>query len=514
MTRFGHNTVRVLATAALLLSVASCGGSSSSAAEGGSCSTVGERQGIENGTLECTDTPDGLVWLRAGGSPEGGGNRRLARVGSECSEDGSFAFGDGMITICDSGAYRYALPDDMPPVPEGGYTERPDWYPTLADIFGPTVDECPSGDVQFTSPVIDDTHITRTIPAGMMIYDHVTPIDHMYIGISSLDTPDGQPRTADAAIVHAPADGTIVEVGTLGEPTSNRVVISHGCGVVSVYMVVNELTGVLAPYAEQAHNNNYVALNVPVKAGDEIARQSLNPMDFNIFDGATWLTGFVNPYSYADGEPWKPYTADPLPYFAPGIGDALLASMQRTIEPQWGVIDRDVPGTAAGSWFLDGTIGYNGYTVDQARNATGMLPGGNLPGKNYYSWNHLSLSPHPVDESAWIFSIGWWQDPDGDPTQLLIDVSGGLPAPNELDVADGVVAYPLSRPKVVQPDGFTHLDGTKAPDGIGYTVVAGPEPLGWALVRVNDDGTLTVEISTDASTSPTDFTDNQRTYHR
>ncbi len=505
------------------LLVVACGGSSP--APGGVCSTVGEQSGMQNGTLVCTESASGRTWqpmsnqgpppsaaASTGSSPApAGGAAASARVGDVCARDRAFGFGDGMITVCSGGCYRYALPEDLPPAPAGGYAKRPEWYPTLGQIFGPKVDECTGGPVRFSQPVIEPAKVTRSMPAGMMIYDHVTPIDHLYIGITALDRPASE-RAADAATIRVPAAGTVIEVSSLGSPTSHRVTVAHGCGIVSVYMVVNRLTGVLAPYAEQVGTKGAVAVSLPVRAGDEIGTQTDNPLDFNIFDGATWLPRFANPFSYAAGEAWKPYTADPFPLFTNGAGDALRAGVQRVVEPRWGVIDRDVPGTAAGSWFIDGTIGYTGLPVEVVRAATSQLPGNAVPGKSTYAWGHLTLAPHPVDEQTWIFSTGWWNDPTGDPKQVMIDRSGGLPAPDQLKPANGAVVYPLAAFSVKQPAGFSRTQQS-SPDGIGYTLTAGAA-VGFAVVQVNDNGTLAVEVSTDPARRPAGFTAAKRSYHR
>lgn len=505
------------ALAALLFAVAGCGSSSTSGRAPDECDQEGAETGMENGTLRCTMTSDGLRWkpVQATGGEQQNGDQqeqtgKLPRVGVSCDDEGDFGFGDGMVTICDGGRYRYALPDDIPPTPAGGYVTRPDWYPTLADIFGATVDECSNGSVQFTHPIVAPEQLSRTAPAGLMIFDHVTPIDHMYIGIAALDKKIDQRTDADRTPITAPGDGTIIEIASLGDPMSSRVVISHGCGIVSIYMVVNEFSGVLAG-EPQPQGTKY--MNVPVKAGDEFATQTQNPMDFNIFDGSTWLPGFVNPFSYANGEPWKPYTADPFPFFTPDVRGPLEASMQRTIEPRWGKIDRDVAGTAAGNWFLDGTIGYNGFTIDAVRTATSALTHGQQGDKTTYAYGHLSLSQEPVDETCWIFSIGWWSNPNGDPRQLMIDLSAGAKAPDQLTAADGAVVYRLVEPKIVQPADTGKTDAEMSPDGIGYTIDQG-QPQGWVVVQVLDDGTIAIELSTDPAVQPTGFTDARRVYHR
>ena len=460
------------------------------------------------------------------GTPAGGGGQGdssgqpIARVGDACDTQGAIGQADGGLSFCDGGTVRYALLDDLPPAPAGGYTERPEWYPTLNSIFHqlPTETaavECTPDSVVFTSPIIPNDALTTTIPHGAMIGDHVTPIDHMYIGLQTLAKDPATLTDADYVPVTAPGDGTIIEVSSLGSPTSHRVVIAHGCNLVSVYMVVNRVTGVLAHYADEVEQKGYLRLNVPVTAGDEFGRQRDNPLDFNVFDGTQWRGGFVSPYSYVMGDAWKPYTSDPLPFFTPELRAPLEASLQRLSEPRWGRIDHDVLGAASGNWFLDGTIGYSGASSDAIANATEMIPGGAVPGKNTYAYGHLSLSPHPVDVTHWMFSTGWWSDPNGDPRQTMIELAGGQPSPDALTAASGPVAYRLVDANRVFPEGSTPPpDGSRATEPVGYTLASG-QPQGWALVQVVDDATLHIELITDMNApAPTAFTAAMRSYHR
>jgi len=440
-----------------------------------------------------------------------------ARVGEPCSTDGAIGYTDGGVVICEGGTSRYALPADLPPAPSGGYTEAPEWYPPLEALFGAADvrNDCPPSDIVFTSPVLPADAISTTIPHGLMTGDHVTPIDHMYIGLQSLAADPATLTDADYVPVTAPGDGVIIEVSSLGSPTSHRVVIAHGCNVVTVYMVINRVTGVLADYADEVESKGYVRVDIPVKAGDEFGQQRDNPLDFNVFDGTTWLPGFVDPYSYAMGEPWKPYTTDPMPFFAPDVRAPLEASMQRVTEPRWGKIDHDVLGAAAGNWFLDGTIGYSGAPTEVIAAATTMVPGGPVPGKNFYAYGHLSLSPHWVDAGKWVFSTGWWTDPNGDSRQLLLDVGADQPTPDALTADSGPTAYRLAEVQRIDPPGAVPpAPGSRATEPVGYTVTAG-QPQGWVLVEVVDDATLHVEVITDpAAPAPTAFTDAMRTYHR
>ena len=446
----------------------------------------------------------------------------LPRVGESCSGEleGHVGYMDGGVVTCDGGTVRYALPADLPAAPEGGYTSAPDWYPRLDALFGsPSADggsaDCAPSDIVFTNPVMPIEAMSTTIPHGMMTGDHVTPIDHMYIGLQSLVKPEASLTEADYVPVTAPGDGVIVELSSLGSTTAHRVVIVHGCNVVSVYMVLNRVTGVLADYAAEVETKGYVRLEVPVKAGDEFGQQRDNPLDFNVFDGTTWLPGFVNPYSYAMGEAWKPYTIDPMPFFAPDVRAPLEASMQRTTEPRWGKIDHDVLGAAAGNWFLDGTIGYSGAPTDVIANATTPVSGGPVPGKNFYAYGHLSLSPHWVDTTKWVFSTGWWTDPSGDSRQLVIDIGEDQVTPDALTADSGPVAYRLAEmQRIVPPGSVPPPDGSRATEPVGYTVAVS-QPQGWVLVQVIDDATIHIEIVTDPNAPPpTAFTDAMRSYHR
>lgn len=492
------------------------------------CPTEGATTGIVNGTLICEASPDGLVWRLmsgnggdnpdatgpAGNMPEGNPPTQSGNLGDACDTDGALSFGLGMVLVCADGKVRFATRDDMPPVPAGGYTQRPDWYPTLSQIFRADTAACPGGAVQLTHEIVPAAQLAPSIPMGWMVGYHVTPIDHAYIGLLSLTTPEAERTDADWVPVTAPADGTIIEASVLGGDTStHRVVIAHGCDIVTVYMVLNRLTGVLAPYADQVDTEGYVRLSVPLKAGDEFGQQRDNPLDFNVFDGNTWLRGFANPFSYADFEAWKPYTADPFPLFVDEVRRPMEAVMQRLVEPRFGTIDHDVVGTASGSWFLDGTLGYTGLAVDMVVAATSPLRPGSVDGKNDYAYGHLALAPHPVDPSTWIFSTGWWADPAGDAQQWVIVPADGQPTPDQITASSGVVVYRLASIRVIQPPGSTFTGQGMSPNGIGYTVEPG-DTMGWVVVQVVDDDTLTIEVVADPGRPPTGFTAAPRTYHR
>ncbi len=431
-------------------------------------------------------------------------------LGAACAR-GQFSFGGFLLVCSDAGTFRYALPEDMPPAPAEGYVERPAWYPRLSEILRANdPPACPlSGRITFTSPVIRLEDLLVTVPQGMMVGDHVTPIDHGYIGVKPLGKPRSARTDADFVPITAPADAEVIEVSLLGSPTSIRVVLAHGCETYSVIMVINRLSGALAYLQDDLMAQGHLSPHIRLLAGEIFGEQRDNPLDFSVHDGASWLSGFVAPFSYTAGEAWKPYTVDPWPYFSPDLAAAYEASMQRAVAPRWGRIDQDVAGTASGNWFLAGTVGYSGRSVDAFRNATGPLMGGPVEGKNFYSWSHLALVRHWVQPSRWIFSIGWWRDGRGDPVQLLMDITGGQPDASQLTPASGLVVYRL-RNWVTSPAATND-----APMPIGYDVVP-MNTVGIVAVQVNSDGTLTIEPvpgATDPATF-TRFSDAKRTYRR
>jgi len=490
--------------------------------EGGACKKAGTKTGIPGGTLVCTRVTSGknqgkLVWTRmssgggsgsSGSSGSGSSSSGQVSLGGSCSESSGalkWSQAGSAVVVCKGGKYKYAIPSDFPATPAGGYKSRPSWYPTITQFLGggKTEPTCSSSSVKFTQPVIPLASLTTTIPYGMMTGDHVTPIDHAYLGLKTLEIPQSQVKESDYVNVTAPGDGTITELSSLGAPSMNRVIIDHGCGVYSVYMVLNRPTGVLAKYVSEMNaKGGYLRLSVPIKAGEVFGQQRDNPLDFNVFDGSQWLSGFAFPASYLTQDTGKPYTADYLPFFSGAIRTAMENSLQRTASPRVGKIDHDVIGSASGNWFLDGTFGYGGKATALYQNATFQIPGGPVDGKNGYAWSHLSISPHEVDVDQWVFSIGWFNDPKGDFPQMILSVPAGKPAPSSLTASSGAVVYDLYQAGVDYPTPA----GSRALGPVGYKLQRG-QSKGRVILQVNADGSLSVEFGSA-------FTAAKRTYRR
>jgi len=472
-------------------------------APGGACAKSGQVVHMNAKIFTCIKSGKKLFWSQgvpenssssAGQGAQQTATGALQRIGMSCPKNGIFGFTGGALAVCKNNVVAYALLSDLPPVPASGYTSRPSWYPSLSQQLGEKSEPtCSSTTIRFTSPVIPNDQLAPSIPYGSMVGGHVTPIDHAYLGVKSLFKDPSARLDSDYVPVTSPAAGTITSLQNLGSPTSIRVVIDHGCNVASVYMVLNKLSGVLAQYAtELSAPGASKSVSIKVKAGDEFGRQRDNPLDFNVWDGTHWLSGFANPYSYTSGDAWKPFTVDPLPYFEPAIRNAMEAMMQRTAAPRIGKIDYDVRGTAAGNWFLDGTSGYSGHFTSEFERATSEIPGGAVSGKNIYSWSHLAIAPHEVDVNKWIFSTGWWNDPAGDPQQFLINLSPGQPTPDKLTASSGMVVYQLTSISRVAPSGTEPLS-EGAPYPVGYSLVSGSVQ-GIVAMQVNQDKSLTVEI--------------------
>ena len=461
-------------------------------------------------TLTCVKGQDGKSsWRQANQGGGGGGEQRKGegqgqssgatgnQLGSSCKKEGEIEWNGLVVVICKSGKVRYALSADFPKTPNGGYTSRPTWYPTLTQIMsgGNSVEpKCSPSSIKFSKPVVPLDKMAPSIPYGMMVAGHVTPIDHAYLGITSLSKSKSERTESEWVSVPAPGDGTITELSTLGAPDTNRVTINHGCNLYSVYMVLNKPSGVLAKYVDELAAKGSINLNVKVKAGDEFGRQRDNMLDFNVFDGTQWLPGFANPASYLSMEAWKPYTADFLPFFSDDIRSGIEKWMQKTTSPRVGKIDHDVIGAAAGNWFLDGTFGYGGNFNSVYEKATSTVGGGQVEGKNDYSWSHLAIAPHEVDTSQWMFSTGWFNDPKGDSVQALLVIGSGQVTPDKLTSASGAITSQLAQFSYQEPAGSpARSAGSMAPWAVGYKVVGGSNK-GSVTLQVNADGSLSLEI--------------------
>ncbi|MEX2053783.1 MAG: hypothetical protein WD940_02135 [Patescibacteria group bacterium] len=250
------------------------------------------------------------------------------------------------------------------------------------------------------------------IPYGLMVGDHVTPIDHQYYSPTVFNSP------RDTYPVYAMADARLVNI----EPRDTergreyRLVFTMTCTFLYYYDLVTSL----APDVQAAYDSR--RMDLEVQAGQLIGRIGGQTLDFAVWDTTKPLTGFVNPASY-DGEAWKIYTADPLDYATDEIKHKMFSKYIRTAEPHSGKIDHDIDGRLVGNWFLEGTNGYAGKVGTQGPT---------------YATGHLSIAPDHIDPTAFMASFGSYQ---GEPKQFSL--SRSAPNPAEVAVSTGLVKYNL-----------------------------------------------------------------------
>ena len=267
-------------------------------------------------------------------------------------------------------------------------------------------------------------------------------------------------------------------------------------------MVVNRFAGPLKDLQKDVDAGKIINPGISIKAGEIFGLQRDNPLDYNLFDGSKWLSGFSNPASYLTGDTFKPYTADYLDYFTPELRNIYESNMQRTTAPRIGKIDYDTMGGAAGNWFVKDHFGYGCNPVSEYENAQRLFFNSTDLTKLTSSWCHIAIAPHEVDTSAWIFSTGWWKDSKGDPHQFLIDISSGQPAPHQITAASGTVVYRLTQISMMEPAGSpVRVDGGTAPYAIGYTLYkpSTQQTVGYLAIQVRADGTLAIDVSTSAT---------------
>ena len=209
---------------------------------GGVCTKVSQKAKISGAEYVCTKSGKKLIWVKVKQTPapqpqpsqsQGPGQQQqqqqqgkflLGQLGAACSKNGEIAWNGYLVAACKNGVVKYALSSDVPKAPAGGFKSRPSWYPTLTQVMqGGTSTEptCKSSAITFTHPVVPLAEMAPSIPYGMMVSGHVTPIDHGYFGIKALSKSPSQLTDADYVKVTAPADGVITELSNLGSPNSN-----------------------------------------------------------------------------------------------------------------------------------------------------------------------------------------------------------------------------------------------------------------------------------------------------
>jgi len=317
------------------------------------------------------------------------------------------------------------------------------------------------------------------LPYGMVIGNHVTPIDHQYF------QPTDFFSDRNTYPVYAMADATIVGIQerTTPEGKEYRLVFSMSCKLFYYYDLVTSLVPEIK--AEMSGRK----ANIPIKAGQQIGWIGGRTLDFAVWDMDVELSGFAVPDHYK-AELWKIHTADPLDYYSPELKKKILGKYVRTVEPLSGKIDHDIDGKLIGNWFQEGT---------------GFYAGGGV--RSDYWKAHFSIAPDYLDPTSIVVSVG---DFNGEPKQF--GVKGNAPDPANIGKDLGQVKYELVQQDWVGADGnyWDRTNITKNPKAKNQQ-----EVLGTILVQLTEDRRLKLEIFPGKTGSQrSGFTANAKVYVR
>ncbi len=291
-----------------------------------------------------------------------------------------------------------------------------------------------TGTKEFGSPPMNLADVGSIIPLGLMTNGHVTPIDHIYFSPKHFSGP------RDEYPVFAIADGTIVGIqhrtsdmanAHHGQPTNEyRIVVEYSCSFYSYFDLITSLSPDIVSKAGNIDKQNN-SLRIPIQEGQEVGRIGGQTLDFAVWNKDVTLKGFIVPAHYRE-ELWKIHTEDPFKYFKKPIKDQILALDQRTAEPREGKIDYDIDGKLVGTWFKEGSGGYDWAKTHQ----------------DSFWTTQLSIVYDHLDPTQIRFSIG---DYGGKPLQF--GVKSNTPDPATVDKNSGLVKYELVSYRYYGPDG-------------------------------------------------------------
>ena len=370
----------------------------------------------------------------------------------------------------------------------GCTTDKNNSDKTNSDENNPDENNNDTGSVIFDYSPFDLEKVYYIIPMGAMLDAHVTPIDHQYY--VSYDFTSGSEAAVDIN-VYSPSDGTVTSIQHMsvaaGDPPKPvddyRVTIQHTSTISSYYIHIDELSEKLS--AVDPGLGQYSSVSVEVSAGELIGRYG-GSVDYNIVDENVVLP-FINPASY-EREPWKIHCSDPFDYFNDEIKAQMIEKCLRTDEPLGGKICYDIDGKLVGTWFEEGTNGYQGIDPDR------------------YWASHLSIVYDHIDPDKIIVSIGTFIDKADQ-----FAVKGNSPDPAGISANDGLVVYELTDYEYYKNE--TMWDRNSLVKGL--KVKNGESMRGVILLQLLENGKLKVEIfPNETSETANSFTENVKIYVR
>lgn len=388
---------------------------------------------------------------------------------------GAFALGAGstdaaMIPLVNAGSYTVEVADERGGTGEAlvevyDVSAGDPYFSNRTSLLGNwgIAATAPPGPVVLTHAPMAPADLAEILPTGLMIFEHVTPTDHLYFW--------GQNRNAAPGTysVFAPADGVITTIqhrvslqGTdvsAREFNDYRMTFEHSGTFFSYYDLLDNVDpAIVAQIPGGIPRGGNVRVRVPVRGGQRVGGVGGKSLDFAVVDTQRPDRGFINPDFYL-AEPWKVFTVDAFDAFVPGVRAQLLAVAPRTAAPRGGKIGYDLPGRLVGNWFREGTGGYSGNN-----NPRGYWVG------------HLSIAYHFIDAGSIIVSIGDY--PGRGSAQF--SVKGNAPLPENVSRTTGPVKYELGA--------LNRIDGPRPLDGIPPTV------FGTVLLEVLEGERLRMEV--------------------
>ncbi len=352
-----------------------------------------------------------------------------------------------------------------------------------------------SGPVNFTVSPRKMEDLGMFVPMGLMLGDHVTPIDHGYFYPPNwkMDV-----TSAELKDVYVPATGVITSIQRMpdyfkttkqADLQDYRVILHHTCTFYTIYIHLNLLSPKIKEIMGEIRPSESKSVKIEVEAGELLGRA--NAFDFSVHNEDTTLTGFITPKNY-ERESWKIHTVDPTDYFVEPIKSQILAKNPRTAEPRGGKIDYDLDGKLIGNWFLEGTNGYAGVETQP----------------NYWV-GHLAFAPNAYDPSQFIISMGEFEER----YSKQYAIKGNLPDPATVGVSSAQVEYELVE--------FDYIDGSgKTWDARSYSSGIKVRSLdeqqrGTILVQLLENRRLKVEIFPGKNAAEiSGFTSKAKVYYR
>ncbi|MCH8003842.1 MAG: hypothetical protein IH934_04390 [Nanoarchaeota archaeon] len=336
-------------------------------------------------------------------------------------------------------------------------------------------EQCTGGRINFDHPPFNLDKIIFITPLGAMSDGHVTPTDHQYWSAEDNELVE----------VYSPGDGFIIDIERMGRFEEQledwRVVIEHTCTIGSIYIHIDALAPRLKEKISTTRRS--ASVRIPVEEGEVIGWYDFS-VDYNVVDEDITI-GLLSPKLY-EGEDWKIHTQDPFLYFNEPLKSQLEALSLRVDPPLGGKIDYDIDGKLIGNWFVEGTA-YRGSDPWD------------------YWKGHLSISPHHIDPTHFIVSMG---DYGGEPAQF--GVKGNSPNPADVGVGE-LVKYELTD--------FDYYDGNKHWDRVslvkGLKVKNDDQVKGIALFELVENRKLKFEVFPEKlAEEVSDFAENAKIYER